>query len=157
MASARPPFPVVNLAAAFLAGRWTARSLLARGKQAWPETGQWMRGVVRRLVQTFAVPPPTDELLRVLLQISWRQAYRGLGRCYFGRTAMTPAGAPAAAWPLPELTTAGQLAAWLDVAPGQLDWLADVRGWTGKQASTKLRHYVCTWRARRRGRSRLIE
>jgi hypothetical protein len=157
MASARPPFPVANLAAAFLAGRWSARSLLARGKRAWPQTGQWMRGVVRELVQTFAAPPPLDELLRVLLQLSWRQAYRGLGRCYFRSGNMTPRGTRMAEWQLPALTTAGQLAAWLAVSPEQLDWLADVRGWTVKQPSAKLRHYVGTWRPRRRGRPRLIE
>lgn len=157
MASARPPFPVVNLAAAFLAGRWTARSLLARGKQAWPQTGQWMRGVVRQLVQTFAAPPALDELVGVLLQYTWRQAYNGLGRCYFGVMTMAPRAAQIADWQLPALTTAGQLAAWLDVSSGQLDWLADVRGWTVEQPSTKLRHYVSTWRPRRRGRTRLIE
>ncbi|MCI0683296.1 MAG: reverse transcriptase family protein [Gemmataceae bacterium] len=160
MASARPPFPIVNLASAFLSGPWTARSLLTRGKEVWPNTGQWMRLTVRAVASAFPAPPALDELVRFLSQEptsagQWR--FESMGRCYFLAAAMAPRGAAASAWQVPALTSAGQLAGWLGVPPAQLDWLADVRGFTVKQASAKLRHYVCHWRPRRRGRFRLIE
>jgi len=70
---------------------------------------------------------------------------------------MSPRGPAAKSWPLPSITTAVQLAAWLGVTPAQLDWFADRRGLTVRQASTKLRHYVYRWQPRRRGRFRLLE
>ncbi len=162
MATTRPPFPVVNLANAFLAGPWTLRSLVERGKQASPNNGIWIRQIVRHLLQHFGAesPPPLDALVDFLLnapKVPWHTAHQRIGRCFFGPATMAPRGPGAASWQLPALTSAGQLADWLGVAPARLDWLADIRGWNSKQPNPKLQHYVCRWQPRKRGRFRLIE
>jgi RNA-directed DNA polymerase len=80
-----------------------------------------------------------------------------VGQLYWLPQTMMPRGAAAASWNVPPLTSPRQLADWLGVPLPQLDWLADVRGWTVRQANPKLRHYICQWQPRRRGRFRLVE
>ena len=162
MDPARPPFPVVNLANAFLAGPWNPRSLVERGKQASPDNAIWVRSVVRQLFKEFGVEttPPLDQLIGFLLgglAVPWHVTHKRIGRCFFLPGKMAPRGPAAAAWQLPAITSAGQLADWLGVSPGHLDWLADKRGWTAQRPNSKLCHYVCHWQPRRRGRFRLIE
>jgi RNA-directed DNA polymerase len=162
MAYSRLPFAVANLARAWLAGPWTPRSLVQRGQRACPIQGNWIRQMVRWLLQNFgeATPPSYDTLLPFLVKhISAARFAHVLpiGKLYWLPETMRPRGPAAQLWNVPALTSMGQLAAWLDVSPQQLDWLADVRGWTVRSPSAKLRHYVCHWQPRRRGRFRLIE
>ena len=159
MASHRPPFPIVNLASAFLAGPWTLRSMVQRGTAACPCGPAAIRTIARRVLAVHLVPPPLDSLAALLANdaLASKVCLHRIRRCYFVEQRMTPRGAAAAAWQLPALTTAGHLADWLGISSGELDWLADIRGWTVKQNGPKLRHYVSTWRPRRRGRFRLIE
>src|SRR5262249_12883433 len=46
-----------NLAAAFLAGEWTAEGLAARGGRAWGRRAAWMGRLAGRLVSHFAEAP----------------------------------------------------------------------------------------------------
>jgi hypothetical protein len=80
-----------------------------------------------------------------------------IGRFFWVRATMSPHGVAARSWQVPSLTSAGQLAQWLGVSCAQLDWFANVRGWSGDARSPKLGHYVCRWQPRRKGRVRLIE
>lgn len=158
MASSRPPFPLFNLASAFLTGSWTFRSLVERGKRACPVRGTWVRQLVRQILQAFGTEsaPSLDALLG-FLRSSVSSVHLPIGRCYFLAPAMAPRGAAAQAWNVPHLASTGQLAQWLGVSLAQLDWLADVHGWTIEQPSSKLHHYVCHWQPRRNGRCRLVE
>ncbi|WP_332855756.1 reverse transcriptase family protein [Duganella sp. S19_KUP01_CR8] len=67
---------------------------------------------------------------------------------------------PTAAWvaalALPELPTAGALAAWLDEPVGALDWFADQWRLAGDKES-RLQHYHYRWVPKRSGGLRLIE
>jgi hypothetical protein len=156
----RPPFPLANLVHAFLAGPWTVAALLERGKRACPRTGAWMRKTVRRLLQVFTAPPSFETLLWFLkrdARVRLSRVALPAGEYFWVPATMRPRSSAARSWEVPALTTAGQLADWLGLFPAQLDWLADVGGWTVRQPSTKLRHYVCHWQPRRRGRFRLIE
>ena len=67
---------------------------------------------------------------------------------------------PKAAWlaalALPELPTAGALAAWLDEPVGALDWFADQWRLAGDRQS-RLQHYHYRWVPKRSGGLRLIE
>ncbi len=58
---------------------------------------------------------------------------------------------------LPQIPTCGDLAAWLDITPGQLDWFADRWHFSSRDETTPLHHYVYQWIEKRDGRSRLIE
>ena len=68
---------------------------------------------------------------------------------------MQPAlGAPAG-WQVPPLTTAAELAQWLQLPIGQLEWLADCRGLEAKSPEGPLRHYRYRWVSKRAGGHRL--
>ncbi len=58
---------------------------------------------------------------------------------------------------LPDLPTAGDIADWLALSPGELDWFADLHGLNRKTSTTALRHYACKWIEKRNGAPRLIE
>jgi hypothetical protein len=153
---------LVNLAHAFLAGPWIAADLVKRGKRACPHGGTWLRKLVRLLLKVFGAEsaPHFDSLLGLLLThpiVSDSEVHLQIGEHFWIPMTMVPRGAAAQLWKQPPLTSPGQLAAWLGISMGQLDWLADFRGWTVRQSSPKLRHYVCHWQPRRRGRFRLIE
>jgi RNA-directed DNA polymerase len=161
MPARRLSYTLVNFANALLAGPWTLRSLIRRGQHACSWRGYFIRKTVRQLLASFPEksPPSIDALLAFLARDPWISAIKFLlmGECFWVPTAMTPRATVAPSWNVPALTTSGQLADWLGVAAGDLDWLADVCGLTVKQGVAKLRHYVCRWQPRRRGRFRLIE
>jgi hypothetical protein len=61
-------------------------------------------------------------------------------------------------WDLPVLETIGDLAAWLECEPGELDWFADLKGLLSRRgASPRLRHYHYRVLQKRSGGQRLIE
>jgi hypothetical protein len=60
-------------------------------------------------------------------------------------------------WPVPELSSVGELADFLDLSHGGLDWLADTRGLERSVIDERLRNYRYAWLARKDGPPRLIE
>src|SRR5262245_22198479 len=69
---------------------------------------------------------------------------------------MTCVGGPPVCWDLPELTSPGQLAAWLGLELGELDWFADCQGRTCREPPNPLSHYTYRW-LRTRRKARLLE
>ena len=59
-------------------------------------------------------------------------------------------------WPVPRIDTVGDLAAWLELEPGELAWFADVRGLERVRRDERLRHYRYS-RCRADGPPRVIE
>ena len=60
-------------------------------------------------------------------------------------------------WPVPVIDTVGELAAFLELEVGALEWFADVRGLERIVADERLRHYryrACRAPPARRGCSR---
>lgn len=70
---------------------------------------------------------------------------------------MAPAPGAPSSWNIPPLVTPGELAAWLDLDPGPLDWYADAQARERKTPDGPRRHYDRRWVARRHGSARLIE
>jgi RNA-directed DNA polymerase len=60
-------------------------------------------------------------------------------------------------WGVPELRAPGDLAAWLEVTPQQLDWLADATSQHGRTVIPVLQHYFYGFVEKRHGPPRLIE
>jgi len=60
-------------------------------------------------------------------------------------------------WSVPAIESARALADWLEVDHGDLAWFADLKGFEGRMAGAKLRHYVYRVHAKRSGGVRLIE
>jgi hypothetical protein len=116
--------------------------------------------MVRLVVKAFGgqVPPFLDSLLSFLRDYPGIEQFNyRIAEYFWLPPAMEPRGPAAPLWRVPALSTAGQLADWLGISLPQLDWFADVRGLTVRQASPKLGHYVYSWQPRRGGRFRLIE
>ena len=162
MNSNHPTYTLVNLANAFLAGPWTLRSVMRRGIRACPQLKHGIRKLAQRLFAHFGSDsaPEPEAILACLAQDTLITSYGKhltMGELFQFRISMTPRGAAARTWKIPAITTTGQLADWLRITAGELDWLADRRGLTVKQPSSKLRHYVCHWQSRRGGRFRLVE
>jgi hypothetical protein len=66
--------------------------------------------------------------------------------------------APAAvAWPVPQIASEGELAAWLRLTAGELEWLADLNRLGAKCSEQKLRHYRYRILAKDNAGIRLIE
>jgi len=60
-------------------------------------------------------------------------------------------------WELPRLETAGELANWLEIGVGELEWFADLKGLGRKKGETRLRHYSYRVLRKDAARVRLIE
>jgi RNA-directed DNA polymerase len=60
-------------------------------------------------------------------------------------------------WPVPDLASIADVAAFAEAHIGHLEWLADPRCWERSATSEKLRHYRYTWHARTQSVPRLIE
>ena len=60
-------------------------------------------------------------------------------------------------WSVPRLDHLGELAGFLDLEPGQLDWFADRRGLERRARDEGLRHYRYAWVPTRSGGVRLLE
>ena len=58
---------------------------------------------------------------------------------------------------VPRLPTSTDLARWLDVDQGALDWFADTRDGQRRLPPGPLRHYVYRWLSKRNGGARLLE
>ena len=64
---------------------------------------------------------------------------------------------PPSRWKIPAIATVGDLAAWAGVAVGELEWLADLKGWNWRTNNPRLRHYEYRIAEKRAGGFRLIE
>jgi RNA-directed DNA polymerase len=62
-----------------------------------------------------------------------------------------------ARWPVPRLGTVGELATWLGVGVGELEWFADVRGLERVVRDEALRHYRYSQVPRASGPPRVLE
>jgi hypothetical protein len=157
---------VRNLSDAFLAGEWTLAGLVQRGGLACGKGERWTRALARRVLNEF---PDFDavglaELARFINEDkgflrAWTiDSLRGHGllRQLFNPVMRRAAGVPAS-WDLPALATPGALGDWLGLDPPHLDWFADCRGREAHVSAGRLRHYTYQWRAKRSGRSRLLE
>jgi hypothetical protein len=152
------------LADALVAGPWTEPALLERGAVVLGRRTRGLRTLVRRVLADLP-GPPRPPAVRVAARIAARESFQRA--C--ARGSITLSGAPApppvmaptpgapSAWPVPPLTTPGELAAWLGVEPGALDGYADVQARERKAPPGPRRHYDRRWVARRHGAARLIE
>src|SRR6266545_3747976 len=145
------------LARAFLAARWEERDLVTRGREALEPPPRWLRALVRDLLELYAVKPADRprELAAVVERLLDRQRFRRLPvvrKRFLSEPEMAPS-----AWPVPEIATLGDLAAFLDLHVGELEWLADRRGLERSVDSEQLRNYAYTWVPRRAGPPRVLE
>jgi hypothetical protein len=64
---------------------------------------------------------------------------------------------PSSSWPVPAISTPGDLARYLELSPGELDWFADCQSRERATVHEPLRHYRYHWTPKASGPLRLIE
>ncbi|WP_432537554.1 reverse transcriptase family protein [Kineococcus arenarius] len=152
------------LAAAFLDAPWEAPRLAAAGRWALGlRRAAWLDRLAAAVVAEH--PRPPRDAPRALtahlaahpeLTAALAAAHRRARPLRVHHLAAVPAAMGRARWPVPPLHGAADLAALLGVAPGELEWFADVRGWQRRAQGTALHHYRAAWVAKR-GAPRLLE
>jgi hypothetical protein len=155
-----------RLAASLLAGPWNETAIQSRMQKI---LGRRARTTQRRLradilaAITTAYPPSPATLVRVIMAspVFGKAAAPLLKKHIASPAILTPplfAPAPAfAGLAVPQIATPGELAVWLGVSTGRLDWLADIRRQHGRANVASLQNYCYTFIAKRSGLPRLIE
>ena len=153
------------LASAILAGDNTAEQIVRRAGHALGGEWRWLKPLASRYVRACAgrTRPRLRDVITFLLH---DRGFQRASSKYVDELTvadwltesqqMQPAAA-AAAWNIPAIQSAGELAQWLDVSIGELEWFADVKGLCTKNTSPQLRHYNYTGAVKRSGSVRLIE
>jgi RNA-directed DNA polymerase len=149
--------PYEAIARAFLAGEPNVDQLIERATRMLGKPSRWIIRAARRFVKEFP-PDKTRPRQREVVEFLFRfPAPRRLkiNEWLTGPQQMQPANA-AEGWPIPPIETAGALADWLQLDPGDLEWFADLGG-LNRKATPRLRHYHYRVLTKQSGSMRLIE
>lgn len=150
------------LARSLAAGAPEVAGVEARAARTLGRRWRWIRPLAVRYVEAFGagVRPRHRDVIRFLVDDpGFRRArakYRGeisIEEWIAEPQRMQPVAA-ARPWGVPAIETAGDLADWLSLSVGELEWLADLKGLCRSQ---KLRHYWYRVLLKRSGGVRLIE
>ncbi|HEX7378837.1 MAG TPA: hypothetical protein VF278_17070, partial [Pirellulales bacterium] len=152
-----------RLATAFLAGSWEADALSRRGASIVAEPGRWLTRLARRIHLrgaargALARETVVDWILCDPTFILAVERYDLDVAVWLSEEAppMQPAARAPSTWPLPSITTVGQLAAWLGVPVNELEWFAGWRGRRKTPAGGRLSHYRYRAVRKRHGEVRL--
>ncbi|AXE90944.1 reverse transcriptase family protein [Paraburkholderia terricola] len=154
------------IADAMLAGPADPATMVERMTRVLGESADWMTGLARRVERRFGARWDSVEakhLSKIIAETAgFVAAWRSENRPRIVRVlTRPPVQRPAPRWlrdvTLPQLPTLGDLAAWLDVEPLELDWFADRWRVAAHDATTRLHHYSYKAIEKRDGRCRIIE
>ncbi|MHA7306139.1 reverse transcriptase family protein [Arthrobacter sp. TMN-49] len=165
---ARTPRPTPEtiataLAHAFLAAEdWSKPALRAAGASVLGARRRWLGPLADHVLGIYHHPPADvpRELAAVVLDSEAFQ--RAVDKAAIQRKPITvahytvgPAGAREAR--VRRLDTLAELAQFLELSVGELEWFSDPRQWNRRAASTRLLHYRYQWRSRPGRVPRLLE
>jgi hypothetical protein len=149
------------LAAAAADGPWNRESIAVRLSIDLAARPAWLSDLAGELCTTYRRTPcdRPRELAGVIDRwLASRNAEGELGDPPRSlRSRAFPIGMAESGWAVPELPTTGDLAAFLDLHAGELDWLADRQCRERTVHTPRLRNYRYRWHARRGGPPRAIE
>ncbi len=153
------------LARSFLGGEPVVEHIVARASETLGHPWRWLHPLAQRYVRSTIgqIRPRHREVVHFLLrdagfQRVWSKYSHTLSVEHWlaEPQRMQPADA-ARSWDLPVIEFAGALAEWLRLAPGELDWFADLKRLGYKNDETRLRHYHYRVLGKPYGGIRLIE
>ena len=151
------------LAAAFAAGEFSVDELVDQASRVLGRRWRWLRPFAQRITANFAghVRPRQNALTKFIIGdpgfVRAAEKYElEVSDWLSAKPVMSPSG-PADAWPVVSLRTAGEVADWLGVTAGELEWFADRRRLEPRQCRPQLRHYHYRLLAKGFGQIRLIE
>jgi RNA-directed DNA polymerase len=152
-----------------VAGEAAADPILARTSQALGRKWRWLRPLTRRYLKAFggkARPKRRDVAAFLSADNGLRRAIHRYGelvriaKWLHDPARMEPVDA-ARGWKIPAIESAGALAEWLQVSPGELRWFADLKRLAARagpaDADAALSHYHYRILAKEGGTVRLIE
>ncbi len=151
-----------GLVAAFLAGPWEADGLIERGARILRKEYRWLRPLVARVISAFPATLPTPRSFRLseFLHADDRldRASRKIrpGLC-FDQLPSPSMKTSSGSWAVPAITTAPELASFLEVDLDRLDWFADRERRERSTVTEALRNYRYEWVTKRSGSLRLLE
>jgi RNA-directed DNA polymerase len=144
---------VRNLARAAAAGPWDPAAVADRLRRALGGRPRGLAGLARRLVAAFPDIPAADRLVPFLqADPTYPKLPPTVAEVFWSPAAMGPR-----RWDVPPFATTADLAGWLGLTPGELDWFADAQGRNPRQREARLQHYAHVWVPKRGGRFRLLE
>ena len=148
------------LATTFVNSKWEAASLVERALDVLGKPYRWIEPLVVRLLETFpgpARPRSTDVVEFILSDSEFRRSrLRRLHR--FADTARQPEmhSALPVAIEVPVVCSPDELARWLDISLGDLQWFANLQGFARRRSQPKLGHYHYRVLSKHGGSVRLI-
>lgn len=154
-----------TLAAELVAGPWTEEGLIAGIARSLGRSPARARPLARRLVRKLgdAARPARSVVETFLFEDGpLRRGWKSRVKVRPSSLAITPPvmwptpGEPTG-WAVPPITSPADLAEFLGLSPGELDWFADVQGRDRRAPDGPLRHYRTLWRRKRSGEVRVIE
>jgi len=155
-----------NLAAALLAGAWTSSELLARTNEVLgPAAQKSQHALIQELLDRVSTPYPPSPAWLVEFLLGSRRFERASApvRKSLARlpaVLQSPQFSPAPRFrdlDVPRLATPGELAGWLELTVGELEWFADAKDQHRRTSVPHLQHYAYVFAAKRFGPPRLIE
>jgi RNA-directed DNA polymerase len=153
------------LAVAFVAGNAGADEIVERGKRALGRRWRWLEPIAQRYAEKYAaqVRPRRGEVIQFLsrdpgFQRAWAKhaAELRIAQWATGMQQMRPIAA-AAGWSIPQLESSRALAEWLRLSESELEWFADLKGISARNAEPRVRHYWYRVLRKNSGGVRLIE
>lgn len=157
------------LTQSFLGGTWTAEDLVTRACSIFRKRRprQWLTGLVEQILANFpdTGPRPTEHRLLSFVRSQTRitRQEREPGATRIMRhpppwpKQMHPATGAASTWNVPAIVSVAELAEWLEVSNGELEWFANRNGWSSDTSRETLHHYRYRWLQKPSGGVRLLE
>lgn len=141
-----------SLADAMLAGSCEVEGFIERGARLLGRKHRWLAPMCKRVFRAFGTSLEPRDRTRLTEWIRNDHGYRDallaarpprIAHYVLDPPRMSPRRGALAACALPDLPTPGDLATWLGVSVGELDWFADACGINASQGS--LCHYRYMW------------
>jgi RNA-directed DNA polymerase len=143
------------------AGPWSVAEIAYRFGQHIQKPHSWLKPLAKRLFSQFPNRPShIDEFTQVLSNdpAFRKRSTEGTLHAHYDVKYRPPGDVvPLHGWNVPRWKSLGELAEWLQLAPEQLDWYADVRSINDDAHDACLEHYRRRWVPKRGGKWRLIE
>ena len=152
-----------RLARVVVAGPLTLPQITRRIRQALGRCPRWLNPVLKNLLLELGEGsrPRQAKVTRLLRtapalgQAVFEDRLRFVGPSPGAE--MCPASGTPTTWELPPICTVGDLAQWLNVSVGELEWFADLRRLNARAIPPRLDHYRYRWVLKKNGSARLIE
>jgi hypothetical protein len=143
------------LAVAFLGGEWRLEELERRARRALGRRA-WLRPLAIDVLNAYHRPPlDRRRELVAFIELTLPRTVRLPPRILWQPTFHPAMGF--ARWPVPRIDTVGDLAEFLRLEVGELEWFADVRGLERVVDDERLRHYRYSRLPRASGPPRVLE